>query len=78
MRNKVRSTEECLKRLAVQAYKAYTPFNLNEQIVEVDVTITHENLNIWGKTPCMENSHSIYRKITWIKIPPCCVAFRRL
>ena len=51
MRNKVRSTEERLKRLAVQSYKGYTPFKLNEQIVEDDVTITHENLNIWGKNP---------------------------
>jgi hypothetical protein len=40
--------------------------------VEDVVTITQENLNIWGKNPCMENSHSIYRKITWIKSPPCC------
>jgi hypothetical protein len=50
MRNKVRSTEERLKRLAVQAHKGYTPFKINEQIVE-NVTITQENLNIWGENP---------------------------
>jgi len=73
MRNKVRSTEERLKRLAVQAHQGYTPFEINEQIVEDVVTITQENLNIWGgKTRCMENSHSIYKKIMWIKSPPCC------
>lgn len=44
-------TEERLKRLAVQAYKGYTSFKLNEQIVEDDVTITQENLNIWGENP---------------------------
>jgi hypothetical protein len=49
MRNKVRSTEERLKRQAVRAHKGHAPFKLNEQIVEDDVTITQENLNIWGK-----------------------------
>ena len=51
MGNKVRSTEERLKKLAVQAYKGYTPFKLNEQIVEDNITITQENLNIWEGKP---------------------------
>jgi hypothetical protein len=57
MRNKVRSTEEHLIRLAVQADQGYTPFKLNDQNVEDDVTITQEDLNTWkikiphGKSP---------------------------
>jgi hypothetical protein len=57
MGNKVRSTEERLKRLAVQAYKGYTPFKLKEKIVEDDVTITQEKLPAW-KIPTLSKGKS--------------------
>jgi hypothetical protein len=76
MRNKLKSTEERLKRLAVlavQAHKGHTPFKLKDQSVEDDVlvTITQENLNIWEKIT-LHGKFPIYRKITRINSPPCC------
>lgn len=45
----MRSTEERLVTLAVQAHKGYIPFKLNDHDVEDDVTITQENLNTQKK-----------------------------
>jgi len=77
MGNKVRSTEERLKKLAVQAYKGYTPFKLNEKIVEDNVTITQENLNIWEGKP-LHRKFPLYLQENRVdKVLPA-VAFRRL
>jgi hypothetical protein len=51
-RNELRSIEECLTRLAVQADKGYTPLKLNDQNVEDDVTITPVHLE--NKNPTMK------------------------
>lgn len=57
MRNMLRSTEEHLMRLAVQADQGYTPLKLNDQNVEDDVRITQEDLHTW-KIP------KLYKKVT--------------
>ena len=45
---------------------------MNDQDVEDDVTVTHEDLNTWKTNPYKEDSHTLYRKITWTKNPPYC------
>ena len=66
----MRSTEERLMRLAVQADEGHTRLKLNDQNMEDDVTITQEDLNTWKKKPYMENYQTLYRKIRWTENAP--------
>jgi hypothetical protein len=52
----MRSTNECLLRLAMRADNGYTPLKLNEQNVENNVRRCEY---LGGKQPYMENSQRI-------------------
>jgi len=47
IRNRFRSTEEHLTRLAAQAEKGYSLLKLNDQNMEDDIITTQEDLNTW-------------------------------
>jgi hypothetical protein len=55
MRKKLRSTKECLLRLAMQADNGYTPLKLIEQNVENNIRYEY----LGGKQPYKENSQRI-------------------
>ena len=68
--NKLRSTEECLMRKAVQADEEYTLLKLNDQNMKDNVSITQAYLNTWKTKPNMEITQTFYRKNLWAKSPP--------